>query len=109
MTNMDKEHLLARFLAGTYSKKALLAWLVPMILVTLLLPLFIADLIYPHPYDWRYIMISSLSSNVDNPGAHSIPSFGGLVAGILMIGLLGYFQKKLGRICRGTTGVGTAF
>ncbi len=87
----------------------MLTILIPAIVTVLLAPAFVSGLLYPYPYDWRYVVISALSSREENPNAYFLTPAGGIVAGIFLIGFLGYFQKKLGKICRGSTGVGTAF
>jgi hypothetical protein len=106
---MADQSFIAQFFAGTFSRKALLTILIPAIVTALLAPAFVSGLLYPHPYDWRYIVLSALSSRKENPNAYFLTPAGGIIAGIVMIGFLGYYQKKLGKICRGSTGVGTAF
>jgi hypothetical protein len=106
---MADENALSKFFNGTFSKKTMLTRLVPLILAVLLVTLFIAGLMFPAAYDWRYLVISALLSTEDNPLWNAFPAIGMTVAGILMIGFLGYYQKKLGKICRGSAGVGTAF
>ena len=98
-----------KFFSGTFSRKIMLTRLIPMIVASLLVPAFVASTLYPHPYDWRYVVISAYSDRDENPGAYFLTPIGGLVAGLLMVGFLGYYQKKLGKICRCSTGVGTAF
>jgi hypothetical protein len=106
---MAESNLMNHFFNGTFSKKTMLTRLVPMIIGVLLAPLFLANLLFPHPYDWRFVVISAFLSGSDNPTWNVIPSIGMTAAGFLMIGFLGYYQKKLGKICRGSAGVGTAF
>nr|MDO8083165.1 hypothetical protein [Candidatus Sigynarchaeum springense] len=106
---MASENLIFKFFNGTFSRKTLLTRLIPLILAVLLITLFVAGLMFPTAYDWRYLVISALLSTGDNPFWSTFPAIGMTVGGVLMIGFLGYYQKKLGKICRGTTGVGTAF
>ena len=81
----------------------------PLIIAVLSIPIFIANLVFPTAYDWRYMVLSALSSPNDNPQVYLLPSIGMTIAGVLMIPFLGYYQKRLGKICRGSTGVGTFF
>jgi hypothetical protein len=106
---MAEQSPLLVFFKGTFSKKMMLTRLIPAVVIVLLVPLFIANLMFPTAYDWRYLVISALLSTEDNPGWNAFPALGMTAAGILMIGFLGYYQKHLGKICRGSTGVGTAF
>ncbi|MEX2683488.1 MAG: hypothetical protein Q6373_018065 [Candidatus Sigynarchaeota archaeon] len=106
---MADENAIFKFFKGTFSRKTMLTRLVPSILAILLVTLFIAGLMFPKAYDWRYLVISALLSTQHNPIWNAFPAIGMTVGGILMIGMLGYYQKRLGKICRGTTGVGTAF
>ncbi len=106
---MAEQNSIARFFNGTFSKKTMLTRFVPLIIAVLLGTLFVANLMFPTAYDWRFLVISALLSTEDNPGWSALPAIGMTVAGILMIGFLGYYQKKLGKVCRGSAGVGTAF
>nr|MDO8118966.1 hypothetical protein [Candidatus Sigynarchaeota archaeon] len=94
--------------SGNIPKKTMLR-LVPVIVAIMIGTLFISNLVFPTVYDWRYMVISDLMSQTDNPQGYIIASLGMSIAGILMIPFLGYYQSRYGKICRGTAGVGTAF
>ncbi|MBN2154347.1 MAG: hypothetical protein JW839_23025 [Candidatus Lokiarchaeota archaeon] len=106
---MADQNPISKFFNGTFSRNTMLTRLVPLILAVMLVTLFIAALMFPTAYDWRYLVISALLSTEDNPFWNAFPALGMTVGGVLMIGFLGYYQKRLGKICRGTAGVGTAF
>ncbi len=99
---------LADIVTGNIPKKAMLR-LVPVIVAIMAGALFVSNLLFPTVYDWRYMVISDLMSQTDNPLGYIIASLGMSIAGILMIPFLGYYQRRYGKICRGTAGVGTAF
>jgi hypothetical protein len=109
MAAMNARKMISAFFSGSISRKAMLVRLNPLIIAALCIPIFIANLIFPTKYDWRYMVLSALSSPNDNPQVYLLPSIGMTIAGVLMIPFLGYYQKKLGKVCRGSTGVGTFF
>jgi hypothetical protein len=106
---MNAKEIFTQFFSGTLSKKAMLTKLVPLIAAVLIMGYFLAGLVFPTPYDWRYLVISALISPEDNQPGYIFPTICMTVGAFLMIPFLGYYQKKLGKICRGSTGVGTAF
>ena len=106
---MADQNTITRFFSGTLSRRAMLTCVIPLIIAILLVGLFISGLMYQEPYDWRYIVISRFLSPEDNPGWSSFAAIGMAIAGFVMITFLGYYQKHLGKICRGSTGVGTFF
>ncbi|NMC03756.1 MAG: hypothetical protein GYA24_01025 [Candidatus Lokiarchaeota archaeon] len=106
---MAGKNTIQQFFSGTLSKQAMLARLLPSMLAIMLGGLFVASIMYPDVYDWRYLVISRLLDSEDNPGWSAVLATCMAIAGFLMISFLGYYQKKLGKICRGSTGFGTAF
>lgn len=100
---------LRSFLAGDVAKRTLTGTILPAALAALVIPLFIANLGFPTVYDWRYVVISALLDEGDNPGWYLLPSIGMLVAGVLLVPAVGYFNKRLGTICKGPTRVGSFF
>jgi hypothetical protein len=52
---------------------------------------------FPHGYDWRYTVISSLASPRDNPHAYGIACAGLAVSGLLLIPFAFFLQKRLER------------
>jgi hypothetical protein len=59
---------------------------------------------FPRPYDWRRDVISSLASPRDNPHAYGIACSGLAVSGLLLIGLIGGLQQRLGPDASGWSG-----
>lgn len=55
------------------------------------------------------MVISALTNAEDNPQGFLVLSVAMAVVGVLMIPLPGYFQRRLGKICRGTAAIGTFF
>lgn len=58
--------------------------------------LVLAATFFPHGYDWRYMVISSLASPRDNPHAYGIACLGLAVSGLLLIPFAFFLQKRLG-------------
>jgi hypothetical membrane protein len=58
--------------------------------------LILAATFFPHGYDWRYTVISSLASPRDNPHAYGIACAGLAVSGLLVIPFAFFLQKRLG-------------
>ncbi|HME56327.1 MAG TPA: hypothetical protein VKM55_29275 [Candidatus Lokiarchaeia archaeon] len=106
---MNVKNGLSAFFQGTITKKTMLTRLIPLILAILGVTIFIANFVFPTAYDWRYMVLSALSEPGDNPAGYLFPTIGMTIAGLLMIPFPGYYQKKLGKICRGSTGVGSFF
>nr|MDO8109605.1 DUF998 domain-containing protein [Candidatus Sigynarchaeota archaeon] len=106
---MNAKDAFTNFFRGTISRKTMLTKLVPVIGAVFLIGFFIANLVFPEPYDWRYMVISDLVGPETNPLGYIFPTVGLVTGSILMIPFLGYYQKKLGKICRGSTGVGSFF
>ena len=57
--------------------------------------LILAATFFPHGYDWRYNVISSLASPRDNPHAYWIACAGLTLSGLLLIPFAFFFQKRL--------------
>jgi len=57
--------------------------------------LILAATFFPHGYDWRYTVISSLASPRDNPHAYWIACAGLAVSGLLLIPFAIFLQKPL--------------
>lgn len=50
---------------------------------------------FPHGYDWRYTVISSLASPRDNPHAYGIACAGLALSGLLLIPFVFFLQRRL--------------
>ncbi len=105
---MAGKNRIAAFVTGTISKKTLLTRLLPLDLGVLLATYFLANIFFSAPFDWRYMVISNLALPEVSPG-YWIADIGMTLAGIFLIPLLGYYQRRLGKICHGSTSVGTFF
>jgi len=57
--------------------------------------LIVAAIFFPHGYDWRDTVISSLASPRDNPHAYWIACAGLAVSGLLLIPFPFFLQKRL--------------
>ena len=57
--------------------------------------LILAATFFPHGYDWRYTVISSLASPRDNPHAYGIACGGLAVSGLLLIPFAFFLQTRL--------------
>ena len=106
---MTSENPIAKFFTGNISRKAMLTVLLPAVLIVLFSSLLISNLLFPTVYDWRFMVISALLDAGDNPLGQYFFSIGMTIAGFMMIPMLGYYNRKLGKICKGTTRVGTFF
>ncbi|MHA1999633.1 MAG: hypothetical protein ACTSU9_16105 [Promethearchaeota archaeon] len=106
---MASDNSFMAFFSGKLSKDTLIKKLIPAIIAIILLSIFISNLLYPAAYDWRFVVISGLLDSGENPIGNYFLSIGMTVLGILMIPMIGYFQKRLGKICKGVAGTGTFF
>ncbi|MFX0100234.1 MAG: DUF998 domain-containing protein [Candidatus Hodarchaeota archaeon] len=97
------------FITGNISRKILLTRLIPLMFLILYGTVFIAGMIYPSAFDWRVLVMSELSNPQGNPAGFFYPSVGMTVVGVMMIPVLGYFHKRLNKICKGTTITGSIF
>jgi hypothetical protein len=109
MESQNSKNPILRFLQGDLSKSTLLNRIIPITLIVIGVTTLISNLLFPTAYDWRYMVISALTNAEDNPNGFWILSLGMTIAGFLLIPLPGYFQKRLGKICRGTAGFGSFF
>jgi hypothetical protein len=57
--------------------------------------LILAATFFPHGYDWRYNVISSLASPRDNPHAYGIACAGLALSGLLLFPFAFFLQKRL--------------
>jgi hypothetical protein len=57
--------------------------------------LILAATFFPHGYDWRYNVISSLASPRDNPHAYGIACVGLALSGLLLIPFVFFLQERL--------------
>ncbi len=57
----------------------------------------LAAAFFPHGYDWRYTVISSLASPRDNPYGYWIASAGLALSGLLLIPFVFYLRMRLSR------------
>jgi hypothetical protein len=84
------------------TRKYLLTRLIPTIIAILLFSILMANLLYPKAYDWRYMVISELQNKHNNSVGYLFSAIGILISSILMIPMLGYYYRKLSKICKGT-------
>jgi len=68
-----------------YPRRPVLIVLLVLILLSFFGILAIAATIFPHGYDWRYRVISSLLSPRDNPQHHWLAAWAVVVTGLLML------------------------
>lgn len=59
-------------------------------------PLILAANFFPHAYDWRQTVISSLASPRDNPHAYGIACAGLAASGLLLIPFISFLHQRLG-------------
>ena len=83
------------------TRNILLRVFLPIILLSYFGTLAVAALFFPQPYDWRYRVISNLLSPRDDPHWYRLPSVGIALAGVLMLPLAGYMDKRLRAIAPG--------
>jgi hypothetical protein len=87
-----------KFFTGDFSREFLLTRLVPVVLAFFFGGMLISDLLYPGPYDWRYMTISSLftpgSESDGNPLGSYYLSIGLIVTGVLMVPFAMYFGGR---------------
>jgi hypothetical membrane protein len=102
-----------KFFTGDFSREFLLTRLVPVVLAFFFGGMLISDLLYPGPYDWRYMTISSLftpgSESDGNPLGSYYLAIGLIVTGVMMVPFAMYLFRKLKVIWRKVALVGAAF
>lgn len=103
------ENKIKSFLNGDLSKELLIKRLIPITMIIMGLSILFSNLLFPEAFDWRYMVISDLTSSTHNPDGFLVLSIGMAICGVLLIPLAGYMHKKLAVICRGTAIIGTLF
>jgi hypothetical protein len=106
MKKMDKIKI---FLRGELPKSTMVKRIVPLIIFILLGGIFIANLLFDGVYDWRYMVISDLSSSTANPRGYLVASYAMAIVGVFMIPIMGFMHRRLTVICRGSAIFGTFF
>ncbi|MHA1377494.1 MAG: DUF998 domain-containing protein [Candidatus Helarchaeota archaeon] len=83
---------------GKFSKKTLMHYYLPFLIIFPLLCLLVARLFYPYiplyPYNWTTSMISRLGWPEENPTGFIFFSIGFIVEGIMLLPLSHYLYKK---------------
>jgi hypothetical protein len=97
------------YLKGNLPKDLLLKKLIPIMFIVMVLSVLISNLFYPTAFDWRYMVISDLTSSTDNPDGFLVLSIGMAICGVLMIPIPGYMHKRLKILCPRTSFFGTFF
>lgn len=106
---MNKSEKIKIFFKGDLPKSTMVGQIVPLIIFILLGGIIIANLLFEGVYDWRYMVISDLSSSTDNPRGYLIASYAMAAVGVLMIPLFGYMHRRFTVICRGSAIMGSFF
>src|SRR5947209_19360313 len=75
--------------------KLILVVLLVLIFLSFFGTLAVAATMFPHGYDWRYRVISSLLSPRDNPQHHWLAAFGVVLTGLLMLPFARYLHRTL--------------
>ena len=97
------------FLTGKVEKEFLVRRLVPVLILIMWICILISNLFFPTAYDWRYMVISDLTSPHDNPKGFLFLSIGMGICGALMIPIPGYMHRRLKVFLPKTTIFGTFF
>src|SRR5271157_697199 len=104
---------LKKFFTGDFPREFLLARLMPVLLAFFFGGMLISDLLYPAPYDWRFMTISSLITPGSEPGGNPLGRYylsaGMIASGVLMVPFAGYLFRKLKVIWRKAARAGAGF
>ena len=91
-------------------RRSVLLVLLALIFLSFFGTLAIAASMFPHGYDWRYQVISSLLSPRDNPQRHWLAASGVILTGLLMLPFAGHLYRSLhGTSRHGAAIAGLAF
>jgi hypothetical protein len=85
----------ANFLRAMFHRKSTLIILLALIFLSFFGTLTATAWMFPHNYDWRYRVISSLLSPRDNPSHYWLAASGPALSGFLMLPFAGYSQRHL--------------
>nr|MDO8110906.1 DUF998 domain-containing protein [Candidatus Sigynarchaeota archaeon] len=97
------------YFCGLLPKEFILKRLFPALLIIQAMAMLVADLVFPTPFDWRYMAISALGYPDDNPSGFWIMSVGGVCLSVLLIPAIGFIYRHLRVICPGAAGLGMIF
>jgi hypothetical protein len=100
-----------KYLTGNFTKREFIRIYIPILAIVLFSCIFIAWLFFPPELNWNPFdnTISHLGSQENNPRGWFFLSIALMSLGILLIPIVLYFHKKLVKICKYTTSIGTFF
>jgi hypothetical protein len=84
-----------RHFTGNVSKTALLTIVLPLATALLFGTLIIAAVYFPGGYDWRVVVISDLTSPLDNPQGCWPPALGTVASMLMLWPIAGYMAQRL--------------
>ncbi len=97
------------FFLGNVPKHFIQNRVIPLGLTILGITMLISNLLFPDSYDWRYLVISDLTSSSENPKGYLSLSIGMALAGVTFIPLGGYMHTRLKQIGKFGSIMGTLF
>lgn len=95
---------LRRYFRGEWSKRFFVRTWYPITLVVLFAGIGLSWYFFPGPFDWRYRVISSLISQVDNPGGNRYFCLSLALTMIMLIPVAGFFRRGLESVAPGIVG-----
>lgn len=86
---------MAKFFRGDLSRDFLLRFWYPSAMGVLFAGVGLSLYSFPGPFDWRYRVVSSLISQIDNPGGNAFFAAGLALTCFMLIPLAGFFRVRL--------------